>query len=74
MLDCEFRHREVVDVRGGQAGSDTDCRGGNETVGLMQGHASLGELTAPRARPHPLRDTKGGDTEPAEQPAHNAVF
>jgi hypothetical protein len=41
---------------------------------LMQGHASLGELTAPRARPHPLRDTKGGDTEPAEQPAHNAVF
>src|SRR5215472_17117731 len=61
VLDLELRHREVLDVAGGQAGSDADGGGGHQAVSLGQGDAAAGVGTPPGARPFALGPAEGCD-------------
>ena len=49
VLDIEFRHREIGNVRRGQRRGDPDGRGCDQAVSLMEGDPALGELTTPAA-------------------------
>ncbi len=49
VLDIEFRHREIGNVRRGQRRGDPDGRGCDQAVSLVEGDPALGELTTPAA-------------------------
>jgi hypothetical protein len=74
VLDRELPHRKVPRIAGREAAAERERSRGDETVGLSQGAASLGEPAAPFPRlptlPHAQRD----DSEAREQRPCGVVF
>ncbi len=74
VIDGQFGHRKVFGVSSRQPRPDTDGRGGDQTVSLMQCDASGCVLSPPRSCPHPLGQAQRGQSKPAEEPLDGCFF
>ena len=69
MLNVDFAHGEIVDIRRRECRTDTCSRSGNQTVSLVQGDAPHRIRPAPTARPHPLGRSQRREAQAIEQPS-----
>ena len=69
VLEFEFRHGKVGEVRRGQRRSYTDSRGSDEAICLVEGDSTVGVGAPPTARTLSL----GGAERSQAQPSHKAA-
>jgi len=69
VIYSDFRHREIVDVRGGDISANSESGSRNQTVGLMKGHSSVSELTSPCASTDSLSGAQRREPQTVEQPS-----
>ena len=74
MFHQHFPHWKVIDVGGGERGSDPFRRSRDQAVSLVQRDALLSERTTPDARPPALSNTKRGQPKCIEKATRSGTF
>jgi len=67
VIDIDFSQGEIADVCGGDRSTNSERGSCDQTVGLVERHSSVCELTSPSAGADPLGSAQGCDPQTVEQ-------